>query len=252
MTPVLYDGSFDGFLSAVFEVYDRKIKEANITAGAAANGSLFSNEIIIATNTEYSKRVWKGLEQKLSLRSRTDVYTTFLSEVKGIENVLLRFIQYVFSSKGFVENNYTNADVLLVKQTAAKVHRERHRMQAFVRFQRMKDDLYFASVQPDFNVLPLIAKHFKDRYADQRWLIYDAMRRYGIYYDLNEVSEVAFTFSEVTGGNNISVAYDESEALYQLLWKQYFSSVNIAARKNMKLHIQHMPKRYWKNLTEKQ
>ena len=44
---------------------------------------------------------------------------------------------------------------------------------------------------------------------------------------------------------------DDKEELYQKLWQQYFSSVNIAARKNMKLHIQHMPKRYWKHLVEK-
>jgi probable DNA metabolism protein len=45
---------------------------------------------------------------------------------------------------------------------------------------------------------------------------------------------------------------DEKEELYQRLWQQYFTSVNIAARKNTKLHIQHMPKRYWKFLPEKQ
>ncbi|RYZ23730.1 MAG: DUF4130 domain-containing protein, partial [Chitinophagaceae bacterium] len=49
-----------------------------------------------------------------------------------------------------------------------------------------------------------------------------------------------------------SAAYDEAESIYQELWKQYFKSVNIAARKNTKLHIQHMPKRYWKYLPEKQ
>jgi probable DNA metabolism protein len=46
--------------------------------------------------------------------------------------------------------------------------------------------------------------------------------------------------------------YDEKESLYQELWKQYFDSVDIKARRNMKLHIQHVPKRYWKYLVEKQ
>jgi probable DNA metabolism protein len=44
---------------------------------------------------------------------------------------------------------------------------------------------------------------------------------------------------------------DEKEELYQHLWQQYFSTLNIAARKNLKLHIQHMPKRYWRYLVEK-
>jgi probable DNA metabolism protein len=253
MTPVLYDGSFDGFLTAVFVVYENKIADADIAVLGTTSANLFANEIIISTDKLLVSRVWKGLELKMSFRARRELYTTFLSEVKGIENTLLRYLRYVFASKNFVENDYSNADVLYVKQTAHKVYREKHRMEAFVRFQKMKDDLYFASVQPDYNVLPLISKHFEERYADQRWLIYDAFRKYGLYYDLETVSEVQFTFSEASAnGKDIAAAYDESEAMYQLFWKQYFNSVNIPARKNMKLHVQHMPKRYWKNLVEKQ
>ena len=44
--------------------------------------------------------------------------------------------------------------------------------------------------------------------------------------------------------------YDESETLYQALWKQYMTSVNIAARKNLRLQVQHMPRRYWKHMPE--
>jgi probable DNA metabolism protein len=99
-------------------------------------------------------------------------------------------------------------------------------------------------------VLPLIANHFKERYADQRWLIYDCRRKYGLYYDLREVSEVMIHFNE--GDSQEENVYDEKESLYQELWKQYFDSVNIKARRNMKLHIQHVPKRYWKYLIEKQ
>ena len=43
----------------------------------------------------------------------------------------------------------------------------------------------------------------------------------------------------------------EAEPDYQVLWKSYFDSVNIPERKNMKLHLQHVPRRYWKYLSEK-
>lgn len=125
-------------------------------------------------------------------------------------------------------------------------------MEAFIRFQLTQDDLYYAVIDPDFDVLPLIKKHFHERYADQAWLIYDTRRKYGLYYDKEKVEAVSMSFEENTGsGKNIRSIYNENEELYQKLWQQYFNSVNIAARKNMKLHIQHMPKRYWKFLTEK-
>ena len=152
-----------------------------------------------------------------------------------------------------MEEDYSNKAVLTVFQTAKKVWREKHRMEAFVRFQKTADDLYYAIISPDYNVLPLIAKHFTERYADQRWMIYDAKRKYGSYYDGKEVENVQIKFSEeMAQGRDVSHAYDETEGIYQQLWQQYFKSVNIAARKNTKLHIQHMPKRYWKYLPEKQ
>ena len=124
-------------------------------------------------------------------------------------------------------------------------------MEAFVRFQKLGDGTFYAGIEPDFNVLPLLIKHFKDRYADQKWIIYDMKRKYGIYYDLQTVEYMEIDFS--TGGSlkEPSGIYFEDEKLYQHLWKNYFNSVNITSRKNIKLHLRHIPRRYWKHLTEK-
>jgi probable DNA metabolism protein len=43
----------------------------------------------------------------------------------------------------------------------------------------------------------------------------------------------------------------EDEILFQRLWKQYFRSICIDQRLNLKLHRQKVPKKYWKYLTEK-
>lgn len=253
MHAVLYDGSFDGFLSAVFDVYYYKFESPTIVKEQDFNGNIFEKVHTVDTNQKHSARVWLGLAKKLSPDAVQQVYKTFLSQLPHIENVLLQYIQYAFGSTVSIETDYGNAAVLAVHQTAKKVHREKHRMEAFVRFQQTADNLYFAIIEPDFDVLPLITKHFKDRYADQRWMIWDGRRKYGISYDLNAVTIVTISFdTQTAGGKNISAVYDESEVLYQQLWQQYFKSVNIPARKNTKLHIQHMPARYWKYLPEKQ
>lgn len=250
MKPVLYDGTFEGFLTAVFEVYEYKIIQPEIRRGNVADGSLFGEVHIVHTIEAKAKRVLAKLEQTLSKTAMSQVYKSFLSDLPDIENVLLRYIQYILSVKHGAENDYGHPDVLMVQQTSKKVHREKHRMEAFVRFQLTGDGLYYAIIQPDYNVLPLISSHFEERYADQRWLIYDCRRKYGLYYDKQIVSEVVIDFNE-RGGQEGNV-FDEKEDLYQELWKQYFDSVNIKARKNTKLHIQHVPKRYWKYLIEKQ
>ncbi|MNF16020.1 hypothetical protein D3C80_2188690 [compost metagenome] len=50
---------------------------------------------------------------------------------------------------------------------------------------------------------------------------------------------------------SFTIELDEQEWLYDQLWKDYFHSVNIQARQNMKLHIQYVPKRYWRYMNEK-
>lgn len=252
MMTVVYDGTFDGWLTAVFEVYEYKYKDTSIVKEDRFQQNIFAAKHEVITNVAKAERVWKGLKQKISFRATGELYYTFLSEIAGIENLLLKYVQYVFCSDKTIEHDYSNAEVLAVRQTAHKVHREKHRMEAFIRFELTKDQLYYAMIQPDYNVLPLLETHFKKRYADQRWMIYDVFRKYGLYYDLNEVSMIVMNFNETANeGKDISMIYDENESLYQSLWRQYFQSVNIAARKNPKLHIQHMPKRYWKYLTEK-
>ena len=130
-------------------------------------------------------------------------------------------------------------------------------MEAFVSFKKCKDELFLSLVKPDFNVLPLIEKHFKARYQDQRWLIYDEKRNFGIYYDLRQVHQVNMNVLEIDqnihqgSSQDFSVELDHQEVLYDQLWKDYFNSVNISARKNIKLHIQYVPKRYWRYMNEK-
>jgi len=249
MHTVVYDGSFEGWLSAVFDVYEYKLNDVRLCHREAFNGSIFGQAHEVSTDSTKSQRVLKGLETRLSDSAVKAVYRCFLSE--NSDELLLRYVQYIFSTKQSVENDYSHPAVLGVVQTARKVWREKHRMEAFVRFHKTGDGLFYAMIEPDYNVLPLIVKHFETRYADQRWMIYDGRRKSGIYYDGHTTEFVEVTFSEEVKADE-SVAYTEDEEIYQELWKRYFSSVNIAARKNTKLHLQHMPRRYWKYLVEKQ
>jgi probable DNA metabolism protein len=252
MTTVIYDGSFEGLLTTVFEIYEYKITDPEIYATDDAVPVLFGEPHTVHTDKTKFERVYKKLQQKLTPNALGQLCNSFLSELKEMPGAVYRYIVYVLGSKVAVENNFSHPDVLCIQQTSRKVHREKHRMEAFVRFHLTKDGLYYCLIQPDYNVLPLISNHFEKRYADQRWLIYDSRRKYGIYYDLQKVEMVYLNF-ELNPNNTkaITAICDEKEELYQRLWQQYFSSVNIAARKNMKLHIQHMPKRYWRYLVEK-
>ncbi|MHC0446137.1 TIGR03915 family putative DNA repair protein [Flavobacterium sp. 3-218] len=250
MTQIIYDGSFEGWLTAVFEIYEYKLKDVVFAKEESSNSLLFSNIHFITNDSTKANRVLNGLEQRLSTNGFKNIYFAFLSELDKIEEILFRYVEYAFSSPINIEGDLSRSEVLNVKKAAHSTGKESHRMKAFVRFKLTKDDLYYAIVEPDCDVLPLIEQHFKNRYADQRWLIYDSKRRYGIYYDLENVSTVEMQF-ESNSSSFLAEINDENEEFFQNLWRNYFSSVNIESRKNTKLHIKHMPKRYWKNLIEK-
>lgn len=251
MTQIVYDGSYEGWLTSVFEIYEYKLKDIVFAKEAISNALLFANTHFVITDGKKANRVLTGLQQRLSHHGFNNLYFAFLSELEKIDETLFRFVEYVFSSSINIEGDISRSEVLNVKKAAHFTGKESHRMKAFVRFKLTKDDLYYAIVEPDCDVLPLIEQHFKNRYADQRWLIYDSKRKYGIFYDLENVTTVKIEFESNASTSFLAEINDENEEFFQNLWRNYFSSVNIESRKNTKLHIKHMPKRYWKNLIEK-
>lgn len=249
---LVYDGSFDGFLTCVFQVYDLRLTQVNIQRKSHAQESLFGSSDEVFTDSDKADRVWKGIKKKTSSAGSSRLYYAFLSEKNQVENLLLRYIQYALKSDLPIDTDFAEKDVLEVTQVAKSVGREKHRMEAFVRFKLTKDDLYFANIEPDFDVLPLISKHFKSRYADQKWIIYDLKRGYGLYYDLEKVDIINISLPEDFDPTKTSIDFFAPEELeFQTLWQDYFQSTNIPSRKNIKLHVQHVPKRYWKYLSEK-
>lgn len=255
MVTYVFDGSLEGLLTAIFEFYEQKHEAVQLVWQKLHQPTMLQETVIIINNETKAKRVWNGLEKKLSPEWLKQFYVAYLSEQPQTFQDLFDFACYIFDNPKGAEKNYGNPYVIAVSQMVKKVGRERHRMKAFIRFQKTADGMYYAPIEPDFNVLPLIIPFFKNRYADQQWIIYDVKRKYGLYYNLHTVTEITYDFvSEIdTRKMNLPIELaDSSEELASLLWKDYFNSTNIPARKNMKLHLQHVPKRYWKYLNEKE
>jgi probable DNA metabolism protein len=250
-TTLLYDGSFEGLLTAVFEVYAHKLGVVNLEKEEKHTAAMFQQVMRVVTDERRATRVLKGLKQKISGMGVQRLYAAHLAGMEGEENNLLGYIRYAFDAEQNIEEDYGNKYVMRVSEMVRMVRREKHRMEAFVRFQKLKDGTFYATVEPDFNVLPLLIRHFKSRYADQKWIIYDLKRNYGLLYDLHDTQFITLDFATSAKPGEATAAFEEDEEIYQHLWKNYFHSVNIASRKNTKLHVRHIPKRYWKHLTEK-
>lgn len=249
-----YDKTFEGLLTAVFDAFSRKEIPQKLIGIDDVEPMFTETSYLVTTQDDKSGRVWQGLEKKLSKTARNMLWATWLSEEPESDELLFRYICKAFNSKASFEVNFNDADVLEVTQLAKKVGREAEHIRQFARFQKAADNMYFAPISPKYNALPLSVEYFKDRFADQQWVVYDMKRGYGFYYDLKTVVEMTL---DGEGSHLLTGKLDESmmaedEKLFQELWKGYFKALTIKERINLKLQRQHMPVRFWKYLTEKQ
>ncbi len=244
-----YDGSWHGLLSVVFESFRLKAPASNIVPTDLFQPGFFEPPITVETNDTHAKRVLKGIQKQCGKSGVDLIYQCFLSEQKGIEIKIHHFIRTAMSAKENVLQNYRDDTILQLHQIKKMIGREVHRMHAFVRFQETKDGMLVALINPDFNVLPLSGKHFVKRYPALHWLIYDTKRHYGWHYDQHQSNFI--TLSEKQHEYLSKDLLTNSETDYQALWQTYFKKTDIPERRNMKLHMQHVPKRYWKFLVEK-
>lgn len=248
-----YDKTFEGLLTAVFDAYFRRTFPEKLIDLDSIE-PMFTDECFnVITQTDKATRVWKALEKKLSKNVCNMLTYVWLSETGGSDELLFQYVRKTFDSQQPIALNFADDVVLKVRNLAQKVEKEKSRMIEFVRFQKAADDVFFGPIAPDYNCLPLIIPHFRDRFSDQKWILYDTKRDYGFYFDLKTVTEMTLeTTTLFPDGKLDEVLMAADEKMFQQLWKTYFKSMTIKERINPKLHRQHLPKRYWKYLTEKQ
>ena len=256
MTVYTFDGTMDGLLTAVFDAFSLKDQPEELLAEGDALPLFCDHTYQVSTDEEKARRVWAGLEKKLSREAMKLISVSWLSELRELNNPLFSYICKVFR-QGDISRNFADQDVLSVTNIARRVLHEQLRMKQFIRFQKAKDGTYLAVIAPDHNVLPIITDHFQDRFNDQPWLIYDAKRHYGYFYDgsndairITFENETALPFDLGNGKLNDDVISSDDQLL-QDLWRTSFKAICIKERMNPRKQLNDMPRRYWKYMTEK-
>lgn len=268
MQVYVFDNTLDGLLTAVFDSFFLH-QQPEMLLGEGEQLPLFADEPhVVVTDSGKAARVWKGLEKHLSVEGLRMIAVSWLSEERTLNQPLFNFICKVFRQKVgdssssatdylSLERNASDADVLAVRNSCRRVLHEQLRMKQFIRFQKAKDGTYLSVVSPDHNVLSLITHHFQDRFNDQPWLIYDAKRHYGYYYD-GSAEPIHITFEDesavpfdLTNGKLDDEVLSENDRIFQDLWRTYFKAICIKERMNPKKQLSDMPRRYWKYMTEK-
>lgn len=238
-----YDGSFEGLLSAVYDSYYRHEIPLNILPEGMVQIDIFNKDHNVHTDMEKFRRVYNSIREKISPLALRNIYYVYVSESANKESVIYKYLRLGFKLGRDVDRFITDDSVLKVRVISRKVTAECHRFLGLVRFKLMDGDYYYASLEPDNNIISLLALHFSKRLSDQRWVIHDLKRKSAVVYD-----KAGWFLTSIDKPVYGSLSSNEKD--FQNLWKLYFQNITIKSRKNPKLQKQHMPARYWAHLVE--
>ncbi|MCL1918768.1 MAG: TIGR03915 family putative DNA repair protein [Peptococcaceae bacterium] len=258
----LYDGSFDGLLTAIYHDYYSGRAGGIYPQDSPYQGSLFQEgSHLIETQSSLADRVYQAIEIKLSDAALPAIYHTYLSNIPEKETLILHYLRFSFSVGPRADSYHTHPAIQPVQKAARRVSFEKQRLLGLLRFIEIKQEpqpLLYARLTPDHNILPLLAAHFADRLQEENFIIHDCRRRFAVIHPARSPWRLQLLDNQVTrwlerAENAITddpLTGNPQEVWYQNLWSRYFDSVAIESRRNARLQNHFIPYRYRCNLVE--
>ncbi|MDR3239185.1 MAG: TIGR03915 family putative DNA repair protein [Clostridiales bacterium] len=251
----VFDGTYGGFLCVVYSSYYDKLDYAFIDEGEVEI-RLDAEPFYVAADRGKALRVLTAVRQKISPQAESNLYHAFLADGPRREDGrddsrlinLLRYIRLGFRVGRAVDDYTREPYVRSTQKLAFAAAREAQRLMGFCRFTLTDQGVYYASVSPVHNVLPILAEHFRDRFMNQLWIIHDVKRGKAAVYDGRDY-RVECVPPQANVRTNVRTFVREEER-FQHLWKAFFEAVAVEERENAKLQRQFLPARYRTHMTE--
>ncbi len=240
----LFDSTFEGLMTAVFEAYARRpAPEAILPEGCQTE--MGKEYVEISADIEKARRVVTGIRRTIGNAAYELVWDAFLYGDERCGDRIYRYLLLGFEKGRRILSMLTDERVMQADKCARLVRREASYLLEFIRFSEMEGGVYYAAISPDYAVLPLIMPHFVNRFHVQPFLIHDRTHALAGVWDTHE------WVLRDTGGL-VLPDLTENEREMRRLWKTFYDTVAIRERINPSLRRQHMPKKYWKHITELQ
>ena len=236
-----YDGSFDGLLCCVFESYEKREIPADIFSPDTEQTVLLPQREIV-TDPKKSARVLASIPGKMGMEALDFVRYAYLTCLPRKELFILLFLRMGFSCGPRVMNMLADDVVNTLFKAVKHLTNEAHLLKGFLRFS-VFDGALAAEIEPKNLVLPLLAPHFRERYPEERFLIYDRTHSMALIYQPYR--------SKIISADDFQMPEpDEEERSFRELWRLFYSTIEVQGRHNPKCRMSHMPKRYWNCMTE--
>lgn len=232
---LIYDKSFEGFLSLVYQVYYKKLNPSKIE-NKYPNTLLLDDIKEIKTDEENASKVYEAIKKNFPKKCFEMILNIFMCDSKSFEMPLLKYIILGFKNKNELFN-INKEEVIFLQNLEKELFRHVHKMYGFTRFKELDDGTLYAKIETKFNVLYFLGKHFFKRLNNQNYIIHNINRK------------IAFIKNDSYLGIQNIASFEEpklsnSEEKFDKLWQTFFDSIAIESRENKKCQQNFVPLLY--------
>lgn len=240
MQILVYDGSFEGFLTCIYKVICQKLNNVQITSDKEIQTSFDTEVHFIKRDINESSKMMSIIKNSQDLINIKYAHSS-CNENKNL--IILNYIRLVLEFGKNAKFLLNNKEAIAFFDICRKVQYECHILKGFLRFSETITKIYYAKIEPANDIVQFLMPHFINRYRYQKFVIHDIKRNIVGIYD---------TKKSLVFKNNakLFIALTEKEENIQKLFKTYYNTINIRIRKNKKQMLNFMPKRYHKHLIE--
>lgn len=249
-----HDGSWQGFLCAVAEAFNLAGLQGSLPgiAGPEEHAGLFDECRQTATDPARAEALLNRVRRKAGNDALNTCFQAFCANTPGREDALARILLRLHREGKQVLDDLGDADANLVFRAARRAGAQAHLVTGLVRFAELADGCWYAPIEPECDVLPLVAGHFASRFADMNFVIHDRRRGTALLHrpvsGNEKKSWIIVAGFALEGQGDLPLSDAEKSA--RSGWSRYFDAVAIAERRNPRLQKSHMPMKYWRYLPE--
>lgn len=240
---------FDDMMTCIYDAWASRKGHANVhlELEPVEQMSLFCDYIHVEAEEEKVKKVTSSIRKKISGEAYRQIYYTAIGTDPERLDVIYRFLVLGFFYGGKVVNMLTEEPVMKLMELSRKAAREVHFFHEFARFTSVNGQVYVSHIEPKSDVIVSVAEHFADRMPSEHFIMIDDTRKKAVIHPKDEDFYVRIlTEEEYEKLRQAEFLEDDFTAL----WRQYFESIAIEARKNPKCQMNMMPLWYRKHATE--
>ena len=235
----LYEDSFEHLLNLINYLLKNKIKPSNIKNEYYIPNLL---EKTYCPKLDFDDKLSDRIISKIGYNAFMTICHVYLSSNENKEILIYNFLLNSLKYRNKIIYMRNLDCVTECLKISKYVTGEAHRLKGFVRFRELNNNILYAEIEPENNILLILSNHFKNRLKNEYWIIKDNRRKLISLYDKKRFY--------IVPSDNFDINLKNEEDYYEYMWKSFYKTIGIKERKNERCRMNFMPKKYWKYIVE--